>query len=64
MLQFVDFRYDWEHSKIIICMVNCDTGKHFYIHHTIESELEADEIVSFWEMHTTMFYDVEHQHPN
>jgi hypothetical protein len=64
MLQFVDFRYDWEHSKIIICMVNCDTGKHFYIHQTIESEQEADEIVSFWEMHTTMFYDVEYQHPN
>ena len=62
--QIVDFRFDWENCKIIICMVNCDTGKHFYIHQHIENEQEADEIVSFWEIHTTMFYDVEYQHPN
>lgn len=64
MLQFIDFRFDWENSKIILCMKYCVTGQHFYIHQHIESEQEADEIVSFWEMHTTMFYDVEYQHPN
>jgi len=56
MLQIVDFRFDWEKRKIIICMLHCDTGKHFYIHQAIESEQEADEIISFWEMQTSMFF--------
>lgn len=64
MLMFIDFRFDWEKSEIVICMKNCETNKHFYIHQHIESEQEADEIVSWWEIHTTMFYDVEFQHPN
>jgi hypothetical protein len=64
MMQIVDFRYDWDKSEIVICMVHCDSGKHFYIREKIESELEGDEVISFWEIHTTMFIDVEFQHPN
>jgi len=63
-LQLIDFRFDWEHSKIILCFKNLATCKHFYVHETIESEQEADEIVSAWEIATTMFMDVEYQHPN
>jgi hypothetical protein len=64
MMLIVDFRFDWESRKIIICMKHCESGKHFYIHQHIDSEQDADEILSWWEMHTTMFYDVEYQHPN
>jgi hypothetical protein len=64
MLMFIDFRFDWENSKIIICMKNCETNKHFYIHERIESEEEAGNIISFWEMHCSTFFDVEFQHPN
>lgn len=62
--QIVDWRYDWENSKIIICLKNLETCKHFHVHQQIESETEADEIISAWEIATTMFFDVEFQSPN
>ena len=64
MLEYIDFRYDWDKSEIIVCMRNCDTGKHFYIREKIESVQEALEIVSFWEMYAIMFIDPTFQHPN
>lgn len=64
MLIIIDFRFDWENLKIIICMEHRETGKHFYIHESMTSEAEADEIISWWEIHTTLFTDVEFQHPN
>ena len=56
--QIVDWRYDWENSKIVICLKNLETCKHFYVHQ------EADEVISAWEIATTMFFDVEFQSPN
>ena len=41
-----------------------ESRKHFYIHHTITSEQEADELITQWEINTTMFFDPEYQHPN
>ena len=62
--EIIDFRYDWENCKIIFCCVFIESRKHFYIHHTIESVEEADELVTHWEIQTTMFFDPEMQHPN
>ena len=62
--EIVDFKFNWENSEIIFCCIFIDSRKHFYIHHKIESEDEADELVSHWEISTTMFFDPEHQHPN
>lgn len=64
MMIFIDFRYDWESSQVIICLKWTDTNHHFYVREFVESEEEADEIVSRWEMQCSMFYDVEYQHPN
>lgn len=62
--QIIDWRFDWENNKIIFCCMFIDSRKHFYIHHTIESAEEADELVSQWEINTTLFFDPEFQHPN
>ena len=62
--QIIDFRFDWENSKIIFCCMFIESRKHFYIHHTITSEQEADELITQWEINTTMFFDPEYQHPN
>lgn len=62
--QIVDWRFNWEESKIIICLKNLETNKHFYVHQYIETEQEADEIISAWELATTLFFDVPYQHPN
>jgi len=64
MFEIIDWRFDWEHSKIILCCMWTESRKHFYIHHTIETVEEADEIISHWEIQTTFFFDPEFQSPN
>jgi hypothetical protein len=64
MIEIIDWRFDWENSKIILCCMWTESRKHFYIHQTIYSEEEADEVVSEWEIKTTIFFDPEYQHPN
>lgn len=62
--EIVDWKFIWERNEIILCCMFTDTRKHFYITHKIETVEEADEIISHWEISTTMFFDPEHQHPN
>lgn len=64
MFEIIDWEFNWEKNEIILCCKFIESGKHFYIHHIIESAAEADEIVSMWEIHCTMFFDPEMQHPN
>lgn len=66
MFEIVDYRFEWcqSYSWLHICMKRCETGEHFYIKRMITSTEQADEWLAFWEDHTTLFFDVEYQHPN
>jgi len=66
MCEIVDWRYSYrdDGNFLIICIKNCDTGYHSYIHCRIESEEQASQLLDFWERQFNMFFDVEYQHPN